>query len=248
MSETLIVDQSEVRDLLPMADCIDAVRGAFVSLADDEAVQPLRPIMWLPDRSGALGMMPAHLASLGMISIKTITVFPGNHGSEYDSHQGTVALFDDKNGRMLALIDATEITTIRTAAASAVATDALARPESSVLAVLGSGVQAGSHVEAIPLVRPIEEIRIWSRSRANAEGLAASSAGSAARVVAVDSAADAVVGADIVCTTTSSRDPVLFGEQLEPGMHINAVGSSIPSARELDGPAVARTKLYVDRR
>lgn len=248
--ETLIINQSEVRGLLPMDDCIVAVRDALITLADGGAIQPLRPVMWLPDRRGALGMMPGHLESIGMIGIKTISVFPGNAGTEYDSHQGTVALFDDQSGALVALIDATEITAIRTAAASAVATDALARPEASVMAILGSGVQAASHIESIPLVRPVREVRVWSRNPDNAQRLAVSAvaAGTALDVDAVVSVAEAVAGADIVCTTTASPDPVLFAHHLEPGMHINAVGSSVPSARELDGPAMARTSLFVDRR
>lgn len=246
--DTLVIGQSEVRDLLPIEDCIDAVRDALVTLAEGEAIQPLRPVMWLPDRRGALGMMPGHLSSVGMIGIKTITVFPGNAGTEYDSHQGTVALFDDENGRLLALIDATEITTIRTAAASAVATDALARLDASVMAVIGSGVQAGSHIEAIPHVRPLREVRIWSRTREHAERLAGTASGAGPyEARAVSSVAEAVDGADIVCTTTASPEPVLTSEHLRPGMHINAVGSSVPFARELDGAAVARARLFADR-
>ena len=247
--DTLVINQSEVRDLLPMDDCIGAVRDALVALSDGGAIQPLRPVMWLPDRRGALGMMPGYLQSIGIIGIKTISVFPGNAGTEYDSHQGTVALFDDQTGAMVALIDATEITAIRTAAASAVATDALARPGASVLAILGAGVQGASHIEALPFVRSVDEIRVWSRTAASAERLAASAGDSAdVEVRAVGSVAEAVDGADIVCTTTASSDPVLLGDHLEPGMHVNAVGSSVPSARELDGPAVARSRLYVDRR
>ena len=233
-----------------MKDCIDVVRDALITLADGNALQPLRPVMWLPDRRGALGMMPGYLEHIGIIGIKTISVFPGNAATAYDSHQGTVALFDDQNGQLIALIDATEITAIRTAAASAVATEVLARPEASVLAVLGSGVQAASHIEAIPAVRPIGEIRVWSRNRDNAERLAKSmvSAEDGPRMQAVSSVAEATDGADIVCTTTASTDPVLLAEHLETGMHINAVGASVPNARELDGPAIARTRLFGDRR
>lgn len=250
MTDTIVIDQDLVRELLPFDDCIAAVREALRTLAEGGAVQPLRPVMWLPDRRGALGMMPGHLGSIGMLGIKTISVFPGNAGTEYDSHQGTVALFDDQNGRLLALIDATEITAIRTAAASAVATDALARADSSVMAVLGSGVQAASHIEAIPLVRPIAEVRVWSRNRGHADHLVAGieGAGSVPSVRAVSTVADAVSGADVVCTTTASSTPVLSAAALEPGMHINAVGSSVPSARELDGAAVARCRLFVDSR
>jgi ornithine cyclodeaminase len=245
--ETLFISQDEVPDLLPMADCVEAVREALADVARGEGIQPLRPVMWLPERVGALGMMPGHLGSIETMGIKTVTVFPGNAGTDYDSHQGTVMLFDARNGRLKAVIDATQITAIRTAAASAVATDLLARQDSSVLAVLGAGVQGHSHVEAIPLVRPITEIRVWSRNPENAAGLAAAGAGDAT-IRAVGSVAGAVAGADIVCTTTASREPILAGSLLEAGMHVNAVGSSVPFARELDSEAMALSRIFVDRR
>ena len=232
-----------------MADCITAVREALTSLAEGDAIQPLRPVMWLPERIGALGMMPGHLAPLGVMGIKTVSVFPNNAGTEHDSHQGTVMLFDDENGALLAIIDATEVTAIRTAAASAVATDLLARSDASVLTVLGSGVQARSHIEALQHVRPLEEVRIWSRDHANANTLSASvsDAENGLEIKAVTSVAEAVADADVICTTTASTDPILLGDLLEPGMHINAVGSSVPFARELDGAAMSRSRLFVDR-
>lgn len=245
--ETVFISQDEVRDLLPMDATIEAVRQALAALARNEAIQPLRPVMWLPEKVGALGMMPGYLGSIDTIGIKTVTVFPGNEGTEFDSHQGSVMLFDSTNGRLKAVVDATEITAVRTAAASAVATQELARPDASVLAVLGAGVQGHSHARAIPLVRPITEIRIWSRTRENAESLATSMAGSPDVTVA-DTVGDAVAGADIVCTTTASPEPILTGDMLERGMHINAVGSSVPFTRELDSEAMARSRLFVDRR
>ncbi|MGH3650713.1 MAG: ornithine cyclodeaminase family protein [Acidimicrobiia bacterium] len=245
--ETVFISQDEVPDLLSMADCIEVVRQALGDLARGQGIQPLRPVMWLPEKVGALGMMPGHLGSIETMGIKTVTVFPGNAGTEYDSHQGTVMLFDARNGRLKAVIDATEITAIRTAAASAVATDLLSRDDSSVLAVLGAGVQGHAHVEAIPLVRPITEIRVWSRNPENAARLAGAGGGSAT-IRTMGSVAEAVAGADIVCTTTASPEPILAGSLLEPGMHINAVGSSVPFARELDTEAMARSMIFVDRK
>jgi ornithine cyclodeaminase len=247
VSETVFVSQREVPDLLPMAECIEAMRGALAALARGEGIQPLRPVMWLPERVGALGMMPGHLESIDTIGIKTVTVFPGNADTEHDSHQGTVMLFDSHNGRLKAVIDATEITSVRTAAVSAVATDLLARPGARVMAVLGAGVQGASHLQAIPLVRPITEIRVWSRNPERASHLAA------ARIEGVTirptgSVAEAVAGADIVCTTTASPHPVLTGDLLETGMHVNAVGSSVPFAREIDSAGMARARIFVDRR
>ena len=242
---TVFIGQDEVADLLPMADCIDAVRRALGALARGEAVQPLRPVMWLPEKVGALGMMPGYLGSIDTMGIKTVTVFPGNAGTEYDSHQGTVMLFDAGNGRLKAVIDATEITAVRTAAASAVATDLLAREDSSVLAILGAGVQGHSHARAIPLVRPIDETRVWSRTPESAARLVANADGNARAVSSIEEAVD---GADIVCTTTASPDPILTGALLEEGMHVNAVGSSVPFARELDSEATARSRIFVDRK
>ncbi|HSM45531.1 MAG TPA: ornithine cyclodeaminase family protein [Acidimicrobiia bacterium] len=242
---TVFIGQDEVADLLPMADCIDAVSRALADLARGEGIQPLRPVMWLPEKIGALGMMPGYLGSIDTVGIKTVTVFPGNTGTEHDSHQGTVMLFDAGNGRLKAVIDATEITAVRTAAASAVATDLLAREGSSVLAILGAGVQGHSHARAIPMVRPIGEIRVWSRNLESAERLAAGADGNARAVPSVE---EAVAGADIVCTTTASPDPILSGSLLEAGMHVNAVGSSVPFARELDSDAMARSRIFVDRK
>jgi ornithine cyclodeaminase len=157
-------------------------------------------------------------------------------------------LFDDSNGRLKAIVDASEITAIRTAAASAVATDLLARTDSSTLAILGSGVQATTHLEAIPLVRSIENARIWSRNPDNARRLAERSRDSEIQVDVAGSVEDALDGADIVCTTTASPAPIVPGALLRPGMHINAVGSSVPFARELDSEAMATSRIFVDRR
>lgn len=246
--ETLIISQEDVRRLLSMEQCIDAVRGALTDLANGGGIQPLRPVMWMPERVGALGMMPGHLSSINTLGIKTVTVFPKNAGTEFDSHQGTVMLFDDSNGRLKAIVDASEITAIRTAAASAVATDILARANSSTLAILGSGVQATTHLEAIPQVRSIEKVKIWSRNSDNARLLAERMAGSNVEVQVLGSVDEAVDGADIVCTTTAAPTPILTGNMLTAGMHINAVGSSVPFARELDSAAMARARLFVDRR
>jgi ornithine cyclodeaminase len=176
-----------------------------------------------------------------------ITVFPGNHGTIRDSHQGAVLLFDSATGSLDAVCDATAITSIRTAAVSALATRLLGRADADDLAILGSGVQARMHLEAIPLVRKIGKVRIWSRDFANARRLADSFRGKI-EIEACKSARDAVEGASIVCTTTSSTEPVLHGEWLSPGVHVNAVGACTPSARELDTAAVVRSRLFVDRR
>ncbi len=247
--DVLIINQQEVARLLPMAEAIEAMRAALAALARGDGLQPLRPILWLPERVGALGMMPAYLGHIQAMGIKVVSVFPGNAGTPYDAHQGAVMLFETTHGRLQAIIDATEITAIRTAATSGVATDLLARPEATELAILGAGVQARTHLAAMLAVRPIRRVRLWSRTPAGAAAFAEREGSQHQVPIEVSaSAAEAVRGADIICTATSARDPVLLGEMLSPGAHINAVGSSVPFTRELDTAAVLRSRLFVDRR
>jgi ornithine cyclodeaminase len=247
--KVLIVNSSEVRRLLPMDECMDVMADALSALARGEALVPLRPILWLPDRIGALGMMPSFLGTAGALGLKVVTVFQGNHGTKYDSHQGAVLLFEAKHGQLLSIMDATSITAIRTAAVSGVATRLLARNDARSLAILGSGVQAGTHLAAMIHSRPIESVRVWSRDAGHARKFAERESNRHGIVVSVASSAqEAVQGADIICTTTSARDPILEGKWISPGAHINAVGSSVPFARELDSAAVKRSRLYVDRR
>ena len=230
-----------------MPEAIGAMEGAFRALAAGDARLPLRSIVWTPDRRGGLGVMPGYLpAGLGA---KVVSVFPGNHGTELDSHQGLVLLFEAERGRLAAAADATAITAIRTAAVSGLATRLLAREDAGDLAIFGSGTQARTHLEAMLAVRKIRRIRVWSRSEENARKFAArESAGRAVSIEVASSAEEAARGADLLCTVTSSREPFLRGEWLNPGAHLNAAGSSVASARELDAAAVARASLFVDRR
>jgi ornithine cyclodeaminase len=193
--------------------------------------------------------MPAYMHSPHVMGAKVVSVYPGNHGTDRDSHQGAVLLFDADNGAVLSLMDGSSITAIRTAAVSAVATRALSRPESSRLAIIGSAVQARTHVSAMLLVRPINTVHVWSRNPLSASEFAAwVTSHHDVDVECHTSAQDAVARSDIVCTVTASREPVLRGEWLMPGTHINAVGSSSPTSRELDAAAVARSRFFVDRR
>lgn len=247
--EVLILDQSEVRRLLPMEECIGVMAEALRSMAAGRAVLPLRSIVWLPGETGALATMPAYLEDPRALGVKVITVFPGNLGTELDAHQGAVLLFETEHGRPLAIADATEITAIRTAAVSGAATRALAREDAGDLAILGSGTQARTHLEAMRVVREIRRVRVWSRNPDHARRFAERA--SEAHGVAVEpmgSAQEAVDGADLICTTTSSREPVLRGAWVRAGAHINAVGFSGPGGRELDTEAVVRSLLFVDRR
>jgi len=245
----LVLSQADVERLLPMNACIDVMAATLATLARGDAVMPLRTVVLIPNSTDAFAVMPAFLGNPKSFGAKIICVFPGNHGTAFDSHQGAVLLFDPNNGTLAAILDATSITTTRTAAVSAVATRLLSRADASRLAMIGSGVQAHAHLEAMCAVRPITSLRVWSRNTAHAEEFAKTAA---ARYQldarAASSGEDAVRNADIVCTTTSAREPVLNGAWLSPGTHINAVGASQASARELDSATVVRSRLYVDRR
>lgn len=247
--KVLIVNQSEVAELLPMSECIEVMAQALATLARGEAIVPLRPVLWLPQRVGALGMMPGYLGDIKAMGVKVVSVFPGNHGTEYDSHQGTVLLFETEHGRLLAMMDASQITAIRTAATSGVATRLLARDDARDLAILGSGVQARSHLAAMLAVRDIQRVRVWSRNPDHARQFATSQSQKHGLTIEVSaSVPEAVAGAGIICTTTAAPEPILQGAWLEPGVHINAVGSSVAFTRELDTAAIVKSRLYIDRR
>jgi len=246
--EPLFVNKEKIASLLPMDECIEVMDKMFRSLAAGECLQPLRNIMRLPEGSGVLGMMPGHAAKLGVMGIKVISVFHANKEAGFPSHQGIVMLFDAKNGQPLMLFDALEITAIRTAAASAVATKLLSRGNSSTLALIGSGEQAKRHIEAMLLVRNIQQINLWSRDENNARHLVNElSAEYNLPVHIKKNVQQAVEHADIICTVTASKEPVVMGDWISAGSHINAVGSSTPFSRELDTIAIARSKLFTDR-
>lgn len=243
------LNEASVYRLLPMTKCIDLMAETFKTLAKGGAENPLRSLLRFPDGSGILGMMPAYLVSPQTTGIKVVTVMPGNHGTEYDSHQGMVLLFEPEHGRPVAVVDASSITAIRTAAVSAVATQALARQDAARLAILGSGVQATTHLKAIQSVRKISEVRVWSRSRDHAESFVRDeSENYDVPLEVADTAEQAVAVADIICTVTLAREPILNGAWLKPGVHINAVGACFPTARELDTAAVVQSRLFVDSR
>jgi ornithine cyclodeaminase/alanine dehydrogenase-like protein (mu-crystallin family) len=245
--DILIINAAQVRQLLPMAACVDVMAEVLAALGRGDAQNPLRTMSWLADKSGLLVTMPSLMAEA--MGVKIISVMPGNHGTQYDSHMGVVLLFETAHGQPLALMDASEITAIRTAAVSGVATRLLAQEKAGDLAILGTGVQADSHLEAMLAVRPIQRARAWSRHAENREAFAArAKARYGLTVETVDNAEAAVTGADIICTTTSSSEPVLKGEWLSPGAHLNVVGASVRTAREVDGEAMKRSVLFVDRR
>jgi len=247
--EVLVVNQSQVARLLPMGECIDLMAEALRTLGRGDAINPLRDVLALPGGTNVLITMPAYMEDIRAMGLKVISVFPGNQGTEYDSHQGAVLLFETEHGRLLAIIDASSITAIRTAAVSGVATRLLAREDARIVAILGSGVQAASHLAAMLVVRSIERARVWSRTPEHARSFTRQMAGRySLPVEPVASAQEAVAGADIICTTTAAREPVLMGDWLSPGAHINVVGASAPTAREVDTATMVRSRLFVDRR
>jgi alanine dehydrogenase len=244
----LILGRDEVERLLPMGECIEVMAEALTLLARGEALQPLRQAHWLPDKSGLLGVMPGALldgdgGDGGVLGIKVITVFHGNHLQGEESHLGSVLLFEAGMGKPLAILDAAPLTAIRTAAVSALATRLLAREDAGDLALLGAGVQARTHLAALREVRTLRRVRVWSHHPESARHFAAEES-----VEAVASAREAVEGADLVCTVTSAREPVLEGAWLAPGAHVNAVGACTSAVREIDTEALRRARLFVDRR
>jgi ornithine cyclodeaminase len=230
--KVLILSEHDVEQLLVMEECIEVMEEALAALARGEVHNPLRQAIRPAGAPGLLGLMPAWRGGeMPYFALKEVCVFPGNPARGLDSHLGAVVLHSGETGEPLAFVNAASVTAIRTAAVSAVATKLLARESASILAVIGSGVQAKSHLRGIPLVRSVKEVRQYSRSAGN-----------------VASVEEAVRGADLIVTATSSKEPILRREWLSPGVHINAVGSSIAAARELDSATVAAASLFVDRR
>lgn len=244
----LILGEADVARLLPMDECVEVMAEALAALERGEMHQPLRFVVRPPDAAGLLGLMPAHRAGAEpAFGLKAVCVMPGNPARGLDAHQGVVLLSDGETGQVRAVVNASAITAIRTAAVSAVATRLLAREEATELAILGAGVQARSHLEAMAVVRSFQRARVWSRTHEHAQALAAETEAPFA-IEAVASAEEAVQNADVVCTTTSSPEPVLRRAWLRDGAHVNAVGSSIPTTRELDTETMAAAALFVDRR
>jgi alanine dehydrogenase len=245
--QLLIITSAQVRELLPMDECIDTMAEALKALRAGEAVNPLRTVLGLPDQHGYLITMPSSVSQ--SMGVKVISVMPGNHGTQYDSHMGAVLLFEAQHGRPLALMEAGAITAIRTAAVSGVATRLLANPDASDLAILGSGVQAHTHLEAMSVARNIRRARVWSRNPDHAQAFAErESAHYPFPIEPMFTAEEAVSGADLICTTTAAAEPILKGEWVSPGTHLNVVGASLPTARECDTALMVKSRLFVDRR
>jgi thiomorpholine-carboxylate dehydrogenase len=227
-------EEEKVRRLLRLSELIEAMRRVLAEFSAGKWKQPLRGV--LAQHGGFFGVMPASGESMG---IKMVTFYPNNAGTELPTHMAVIALFDPKTGEPLALMDGRYITEMRTAAVSAVATDALAAPDARVLTLLGAGVQAQAHLEALPHVRRFEEVRVWNHRPEKAQLFAEQHGLKAMELEA------AVRDADVVVTATSAREPILKGAWLKPGAHVNAVGASRPDWRELDDDAM-RNVVIVD--
>jgi ornithine cyclodeaminase len=246
----LVLNTEQIRELLPMRDCIELMADALSALARGEVFQPLRTIVRPPEALGLLGLMPAYrTGEHGAFGMKAICVFPGNPAIGKDAHQGAVMLFSRETGELSALMNASEITAIRTAAVSAVATRLLAREDAHQLAIIGAGVQARTHLVALDAVREIRQARVACRNIEHAQELVREMQPRFLfPIEAVKSNEDAVRGADLVVTATSSQEPVINKDWISPGAHVNAIGTHSPNSREVDSATMAGARIFVDRR
>lgn len=244
-----VLRAADVRALLPMSECIDLMQGTMIAVSQGRTVLPLRSVLVMPRGRGLMGNMPAYLTEPECFGVKLVSIMPHNKPPAYSSHLGVVMLFEAEHGQPVALLDAAEITAIRTAAASAVATRLLAQQDAGDLALIGAGEQARAHLEAMLAVRSLRRVRVWARDGGKAAAFAqVEGARHRIAIEAAPTVREAVAGADIICTLTKAREPILLGEWLVPGMHLNVVGSSAPSAAEIDTPAVVKARFFVDYR
>jgi len=248
--QIVVLNHGEVERLLPMSECVEVMAEALAALSSGHMHQPLRMVVRPPAATGLMGLMPAYRAGERAIyGLKAVCVFPGNTAQGKDAHQGSVMLFSGASGELLALLNASAITAIRTAAVSAVATRLLAREDAGDLAIIGAGVQARSHLAAMACVRPIRHVRVTSHTPEHSLAFADELA--PRYPFPIEPAANveaAVRGADIIVTATTAAESIVQRDWIALGAHINAVGSSIPTTRELDTATIAAAALFVDRR
>jgi ornithine cyclodeaminase len=238
------VDAQSLESNLTIAECVRCVREALIAVSDGHAVQPLRTVMPLGDGNG-MGSMSGALRSSHVHGIKLTNLYPGNPAQGRSSHLGLMVLFDSTTGECIGVVDGSLLTAMRTAAASVVATQALARPNPRVFAIFGTGEQAQWHARAFCEIFDVAEMRVWARDRARAEAFVKSSG---PRFSVADDLRAAVAGADVLTTVTASREAFLPGELLQPGQHVNLVGASMANAREIDDEGVAAGRLFTDSR
>lgn len=253
MTDIPVFSADAVRARLPMAACIDLMAEVQAAISRGEISLPLRQAIPLPEAPGSEGagtasllLMPGALSEPAVFGAKLISIFPGNGRRGLPAIQGQVLLFDGDDGRPLALVEAASLTAIRTAAASAAATRVLANPDASRLALLGYGVQAGSHLEAMRAVRPIREVRVWGPSQDKAAAFAEKHSGPELSVRAAASPEVALGDAEVICAVSASAEPIIRSEWLKPGCHLNLVGAHRPDAREADGATIAGARVFTE--
>ena len=245
----LVLSEKEVQSLAAVEELIPVLERAHIQYSTGKAVMPVRLVVPLPQIEGRITSMPGYLNEDKALGMKVVTFFPNNLKQNLPQILATVMLFSADTGKMIAAMDGNYITAIRTACVSAMATKALANPESRVLGVLGAGVQARAHVRALTQIRKISEIKIYDIFEASARQLQKSLEKEiGVRITVVKSAREAVLGADLLVTVTTAKEPIVKAEWLKPGMHINAVGSHRPDLREIDGATLAAVKIVVDSR
>jgi|SRR5579871_652123 len=244
----LLLTEADVRSLVAMPDLIAAMETALAAFSSGSVVQPVRTVLDLADRHAFFGVMPSYIPSIpgsleAKLGAKLVTVYHSNLERGLPSHLATILLFDPETGALQAIVDGRYITEARTAAVSAVSAKKLARKDSRILAILGSGVQARSHLEALNCVLKFDEIRVWSPTQQNCKNFATEM-----QAIAKPSATETVRDADVIALVTASPTPVIHSEWVKPGAHIMAVGACRPTQREMDPELVARSSLYVDSR
>jgi len=243
-----IITEAMVEEHLSLPDCILAMREVMIAVSNGAATLPIRNFMPIPNVPGKMAIMPGTIEVPGpCFGIKLVCKYDRPAESPYGTHVGMVLIFDSEKGIPLAMIEGASLTAIRTSAASAMATDILANQETKTLALLGCGEQALRHVRSMLAVRDIEHIRVWGRDIEKARKFCRTMARETGKdIVAIVSAQDCVADADLICTTTASKTPVLRGAWLKPGCHINLVGSAIPTSAEADTELVTRSRFFVD--
>ena len=238
----LLLSERDVRQLLDIDELIGAMQAALMEFSRGHAVQPVRTVLAVP-HANYFGVMPAFVSSPAALGAKLVTVFHGNAARGLPSHLATVLLLDDTTGGLLAILDGRYITEMRTAAVSAVSARLLALPDAASLAILGSGVQARSHLDAVRRVRPVDDVRVWSPTESHRLEFARSEAArTGCPIVAVDSVEQAVGGAELIVLATASAEPVIRSAWVADGAHVIAVGACRPDQREMDTDLVRRAR------
>ena len=244
-----IITETMVETHLTMKDCIAAMRGAMSSVSRGDTTLPIRQYMPIPDTQGKMALMPGTITSPDVYGIKLVCKYVREPGSPYGTHVGMVLVFDSETGLPLAMVEGSSLTAIRTAAVSALATHILANPDCETLAILGCGEQARRHIHAMLAVRSPKKIFVWGRNLTRAETFAKRlSTETGQTILAIESAKEAVESADLICTTTSSKTPVLQGDWVKSGTHLNLVGAAIASSREVDDALVLKSRYFTDYR